>query len=250
MKRKSKLMLGISALLVAAGAVGVTGTFAWFQQTGTANITPASGTTASVDAVNGVANLGTFTVTASAKANPGSVRLTDASGNTYLWDGASNNSVTDNGNAMAEVTIQIAISYSGALSNDSDIAALWDDTVDAQSAYKITCEDATDYTVNTGGTATKNTPAAIKTAASTTKKYGLKFGANATTYDTGYVLNGTVSKVDVTFGKAEIKSKTFSSGSVAAFDLTTKVYVGVWGIDGFTQLEDDAYVAKFTPKFS
>lgn len=33
MKRKSKLMLGISALLVAAGAIGATGTFAWYSTT-------------------------------------------------------------------------------------------------------------------------------------------------------------------------------------------------------------------------
>lgn len=70
----------------------------------------------------------------------------------------------------------------------------------------------------------------------------MKFAANATTYNTGYVLNGVVTSVDVIFAKSEIKPLSFSSGSAEAV-LSTKVYVGVWGIDGFEQKSGDAYVA-------
>ena len=151
---------------------------------------------------------------------------------------------------MAEVTIQVRIEYTGSYSDDGDIAALWTASLANYDTFKIQCEDATDYDVDTGGTSTKNTPKAIKTAASTDKKYGLKFAADNATFNTGYVQNGTVSKVDVSFDVSEISGKSFSTKVCDYFDLSTKVYVGVWGIDNFEQKTDDTYVAKFTPVIS
>ena len=70
----------------------------------------------------------------------------------------------------------------------------------------------------------------------------MKFSANNSTYN-------NVGDLEITFNKTEIKNLTFASKTVTV-ELTTKAYVGVWGIDGFEQKSGDTYVTQVTPLIS
>ena len=236
MKNKKLMLIATAAMgFVALGAAGV-GTAAWYAATG-ASLGTQTGGTANVTTASSVTTTDSFTVTASFSA-PGAVKLTDDEGATYVWDGHNNLLVTDSGTAMAEVTITFTIAYAGTGSpSDAALATMWDAVVDSKSTYKMTCHDNTDYTsevVPSGG----NAPKAIKTAAGA-NPYGLKFASANNDYD-------NVGDQDITFNKSEIKTASFVSGSATKV-LTTKVYVGVWGIDGYEQKSGDTYVMKVTP---
>ena len=246
MKKKS-LLLAVSAMTVAAIGVGTVGTFAWYAASG-ASITSQVAGTANVTTASNVTTVDSFSVTASFS-SPSAPRLTNDSGETYIWDGANNVKVTDSGAAMQPITVTLTIAYTGdnATITDGAIQTMWAAVVDANDTFKLVCADGTDYTSTVDPT-NGQSPKDIATGAGTTKKYGLKFASNATTYNTGYVLDGAVTSVDVSFASAQLKG-AFSSKSRAVV-LSEKVYVGVWGIDGFLQLVGDTYVASITPAIS
>lgn len=229
---------------IAAIGVGTVGTFAWYAATN-ATISPVAAT-AKMTTANGATSLGSFTVTAVVTNSPGAAKLTNGSGATYVWDAANtqNKPVTDAGTAMVEVQLKFTISYSGAISGDAAILAEWKLAVGNNKAY-VTCHDASIDDDSTLTSAEQTRYTAIKTEAegrNPVVPYGLKFAGNATTYS-----NTGDQDVEVK-GNSDLKNITFNSG--AAEITVSSAYVGVWGIDSFEQLQTDAYLAKFTPKFA
>lgn len=226
-------------MLVASAGIAATGTFAWYTATN-ATITPAAAT-ATVTTSNGASSLGEFTVTAVVTNSPASPKLTDGSGNTYVWDSSAseNRQITDAGTGMVEVALKLTISYSGALSDQGDISDAWDASVGSKKA-KIVCTDNTASSTSLSS-AQKTRYAAIGTAADT-NPYGLKFASTNSDYD-----NEGEQTIEVK-NNAGITGLTFVAGSV---DVTvSSVYMGVWGVDGFEQLSTDTYEAKFTPSIA
>lgn len=104
MKRKSKLMLGISAMVLAAGTVGATGTFAWFQATA-ASVTVNNNTSATIATAE--ASVGGKIIKCTLTYDQTNLMPTDTSGNAKVWN--ANNELVDAsyGAKYATVTMDI-----------------------------------------------------------------------------------------------------------------------------------------------
>lgn len=262
MKKRSKLMLGLSAMLLATAGVAATGTFAWFTATN-ANITPGAAATGTLTSSTAAENLGAFTITPEIVADfsdPVAVALTDSYGKTYIMN-ASNTSVkTDvsaqNATKYATVELKLRIEYDGALTDVNDIKALW-----AQAAGTIT------FTITETTTYTGSSPSAVIVGALASEQplygktkgthYGLKFqkdsapAANGT--ENSWISNAAyvpaTGLAKALAANALDNPGTFAAGhthvNTADYQVLTDVvatyYVGIIGIDGVVQTETDSY---------
>lgn len=139
MKKRTKLMLGLSAMLLAAGGVAATGTFAWFKATTATDIDTYTAQTGSISTKGGTYNLGHFTVKAIPQAEIAAVELTTTAGKSYIFTGGT---VGNAGTGKTEVTVTdgvrtvdcklqvIYVSASGeAAKTAGEIATIWADTI-------------------------------------------------------------------------------------------------------------------------
>ena len=263
MKRKSKLMLGISAMVLAAGAVGVTGTFAWFAAT-SPTITPTTaGQSATITSVAGFTSVNGFTVAVEAASisDITTVLLTDASGNTYstLSDGGSDVLMPDaSGTKIATVTPTLSITYTGSASTAEEIEALWDAAIAAH-PIDLTITDVTLYDtkahMNSAGFSDSfwNYVDAkedeVRTHVAGTD-YGLKFTSGDANYAVGNASVNVTKAVSTiaTIGFANPtgsgSSRTTTKTSVAS---GVSFYVGVIGVNGVVQDANDTYGYKVAP---
>lgn len=133
MRKNKKLLLGgLSVLTLVAAGSGAVSTFAWYQVSNVASITPSAKDGTLTTAKSDI-NLGSFTLAVSTANFDAQPVMTDDSGNTFA--------VTTDGDLVAAsvpvgkvkiatVTLKIKISYGGSATSDDDaISNMWDATI-------------------------------------------------------------------------------------------------------------------------
>ena len=269
MKRKSKLMLGISAMVLAAGSVGAVGTFAWF--TASSSVSAGTAPTGSVTSKTVSSGLGSFTVTPKLYKNDGttpwadeSVALSDADGHCYVMAPTTPFAKTnvDADNALSTtysvVKVKFVIDYKGSSTTPSEILTLWNNTGGAD--FKATIKETTSYSTSdnkpsaTIATAMQDDGALEEAVVGTT--VGLKYKTSEPARGTTNSWANAATGMDHTAAKNKLDSAaidldapgTFVSGTGATGDANYTVetavkatfYVGIIGIDGIAQAAGDA----------
>ena len=136
MTKRSKLMLGVSAMLLASAGVAATGTFAWYSMSN-AGLEAGSKTAGSIASAATTAGLGTFTVNVTV-ANAENVCLSNDVGKTFVTDGSTNVEGTSAANAIASPDIMLNVSYRTAPGagpeslNAATILGLWQAAIDGK----------------------------------------------------------------------------------------------------------------------
>ena len=255
MTKRSKLMLGLSGMLLLAGGVAATGTFAWFTATG-ANVSAGdAAVSGALTAATTSATMGSFTVTPIIHtAINGSIVVSDDDGNVFVEDKA--HAVKTDANSANAITttyktavIDLNITYSGALDTDDEVTAAWGDA-GTHTNYSVTVSDATGYT------GTTPSAAIVAHAGVSGKKdgidYGLKFktGDAPTRASDGWKNGGTAGTKTNTLAVSSINltSADFakvSSTWTATVETTATFYIGIVGIDGVAQASSDSYSCSF-----
>ena len=254
MKKRTKLMLGLSAMLLAAGGVAATGTFAWFAATAPTITPTTAGQTGSITSVAGFTSVNGFTVAVDAASLTSitSVLLTNTSGDVYstLSDGGADILMPGaTGTKIATVSPTVTITYTGSASTAAEVETLWDAAIAAH-PIDLTISDVTDYTAD-GQSGTHFSNALVARAGTGGKvmgtDYGLKFTSGASNYTHNaenavkpLAVAATVGFTDPTgTGNGRTTSKSVASG--------VSFYVGIVGIDGVVQDADDTYTLKVAP---
>lgn len=266
MKKRTKLMLGMSAMLLATAGVAATGTFAWFSATVSATLNGVTDT-ASVAGDTTTSNLGTFTITpvllTSADADLGDsvtgIRPSDTAGDVWVGTAGAKTTKVSANNAIEttylQVKVKFTIAYSGPIDNANDIKTAFNDA--AGNDFKMTISDASSYTAEKGFDAAFVTLAA-NGAKTRGTDFGLKFKTSAPTRASGQWANAGTPTANT---KNELDSATFSldlaggdnfsdpanpSTGVYTASFTTAAnansyYIGVVGVDGVVQDSNDIY---------
>lgn len=253
-------------MVLAAGVVGATGTFAWFSATVSANLSAGTPDSATITGDTTTSNLGTFTITPvlldSTGADFGSsksgIRPSDTAGDVYVGaDGAKTTKVSAN-NAIettyVQVQVKFTITYSGPISNAADIKTAFNDK--AGNDFKMRISDTSTYTAEKGfdaafvtlaanGEKTRGTDFGLKFKnAAPTRASGQWANAGTPTANTANTLDSAVFSLDLGGGDNFSTPGEVSAPYTSSF--TTGVnansfYVGVVGIDDIVQDSDDIY---------
>ena len=204
--------------------MGVFSTFAWYQASNVANITPVS-KDGTLTTVLSSTNLGDFEVKVTTASLDKDVVMTDTSGNTYAVDESNNllDAGVPAGKAkIATVTLKVTVTYKGsATSDDTAIGAMW--------------------------AATLNSDITISTAASGTYASRVKFTSAADNY-THNAANATVTVA----AKATAAAWTFTSKTTGE-KAAPNMYVGFDGgskTAGAAQNDGDSALAGITITFT
>ena len=267
MTKRSKLMLGVSALLLATAGVAATGTFAWFTATNVEINDDATATGTMVSTTNGAA-LGSFVITPvidtasfDDSVNPVGVALTDSKGDTYVMNESDHSQKTkvtaQNTTRYATVPVKLQIDYTGIASTPAEIEALW---ADAAGTMTFTISETTTYTGSAPSAIIVGALASGQPLNGKTKgtHYGLKFekdsapaaDGNADSWISNAAYNPasglakalTANALDDpgTFGTPSNNGNGTYSSTVTTSAQAT-FYVGIIGIDNVVQANTDAY---------
>ena len=257
MKKRTKLMLGLSAMLLATAGVAATGTFAWFQAAAPSISPTTAGETGSIAAEAGFTSVNGFTVTVEAAsiAPAGAVLLTNDSGQVYSTtaDNGSDYLISDpTGTKIATITPTLTITYTGSSSSLSEIEALWDAALVAH-PVTLTISDTTNYAA--AGQATTNFSNALVAYAGEHEKgydYGLKFTGGASSYAQTASDNSANEEKTISVANVGFTGSTSGSGDSKTITKTgvasgVSFYVGIIGINGVLQDANDTYSFKVAP---
>ena len=237
-------------MLVAAGAVGVTGTFAWFQVG--ASIDEKNVDTANVTAISGQTGSEEFdiTVVAGTITNYNAVYLTNDSGQTKIISGGQNAVITPTGGA-AYATVGAAtlkVEYKGASATTAaGVLSFWKSALTTSIWVKAT--DTTAYNAGAGFAAVAGDNNDMIEVAAANK--GLKFWTTAPSSASDWVLSTHKSAtVSVTESTAEnVAFSLVSTVWTATIDIPD-ILVGIQGVDNIVQDADDTYEMTLTPSLT
>ena len=191
MKKRTKLMLGISALLAASAGVAATGTFAWF-----------TATAASITYQADTAQIGSFKITVSdITVSPATIALTeDVTGDTYVMVGGVKTPATAT-DKVATISSKITVTYvdtNETNPSDAEVKTLWADALGSNNV--------------------------IVTASATagTNASQIRFTSGASNY------TGAAANAKVSIASATAKAWDFSSKTTGKKDMPN-IYVALTG---------------------
>jgi hypothetical protein len=200
MKKRTKLMLGISALLAASAGVAATGTFAWFTATA-ASITYQADT-GTIGAIASDSQIGSFKITVSdITVSPATIALTeDGTGDTYVMVGGVKTPATAT-DKVATISSKITVTYvdtNETNPSDAEVKTLWADALGSNNV--------------------------IVTASATagTNASQIRFTSGASNY------TGAAANAKVSIASATAKAWDFSSKTTGKKDMPN-IYVALTG---------------------
>lgn len=235
--KKSKILVPAIALLALGVAGSTVGTVAWFTA---GTVTPTAGTiqSASIASKTDTLDIGSFVVNVTAvHESQESVSLTNASGDTFLWDGTSNIKAPAQAVKASTVTVDMSVVYTGSLDDAGAIKNLW---LTSLAAHPVTLrvEDISATDTLPDGKTRVVTGGGLKFSAS---NESAAIGATPAANLTGV----SVALSDVTFGtvsgSGDAKTSTASKNAAGTF------YVAIAGVDNVYQYGTDYYCMKVSP---
>ena len=214
---------------------------AWYVSSNVSTINY-DGETADITTATDTLTVGGFTVAVGTIADISTIHLTDEDGHTWVNDGNGDVQIADQSNTMVAVTVNLTITYTPegheqVTLNTAGLNALWQSACTSH-PWKIQASDTTDYSTNPSRGKT------IKDSAGA-NPYGLKFDDDGTDY------SSTAHTFDVATysysARADWDGTAQTPDYVSNLNSFATFYVGVWGIDNFTQLSTDTYELTVAP---
>lgn len=238
--KKSKILVPAVALLALGMAASTTATIAWFQA---GAITPTAGSTQTGTIVSktDVDSLGSFTVNITAlHVSPDTVSLTNAAGDTYLYNGTTNVKVAEQANKFATVTVDFSIVYSGDAATADGVLALWNQSF---AAHPVTVKAEDKSHTYTAQTLPTHTPAYTLCHANG----GLKFSASSGDAAIASVVSQDLTGVSAALGSGLSTFVKDGNNWTATKSAAATFYVGIAGVDNAYQYATDYYEMLVSP---
>lgn len=145
--KKRNLIVALSGMGALAVAVGAVGTAAWYTASATATVNNAAAVTGSLTTAASTQDMaGSFTITPAAIGDQENIALTDNQGKTYVSVSNGSGSYTayeaTAEHLFATYSLSATVTYSGPLSDQAAIQALWLSSV-ASVTLTLSCTGAT-----------------------------------------------------------------------------------------------------------